>query len=129
MEKEIVWSIDTTKFSERELEKLAKSISIYDSPIAVAISSNLKSRRIAIKESKRSEKLVALEKEHQIAKALREKGTDSRGRNFKWTAKVVREVAKAYSTRTEFAKGTPGAYSFARGTGIIEELFPIEKDI
>ena len=41
-----------------------------------------------------------------------------------WNEETCYEEAKKYSTRTEFHKGSSGAYAVARRNGWMDELFP-----
>lgn len=53
------------------------------------------------------------------------------GQQIVWTYESVREEAKKYDTRSEFARSSPGAYAWAKRLGIMDEIchhmIPVRK--
>ena len=124
MERGLTWNIDTSLYSERQLEKLSAFLYNYDYSISKAIDEQLEERRTAETEEKRQKEEARKLKEALLSDINKSK--QPRGRKPKWTLELIQEEAKKYTKRSDFSKGSPGAYSAAKGTGLLEELFPID---
>ena len=123
----ITWMIDTDQYTDKQLRRLSEVIYDYDYSISKHIDAELEERKAKEEEAKEiKEKLekakVEADKQHHKKKEV---GGTPLGRKPKWIPETIRTEAAKYTLRSEFSKKSAGAYSAARGLGMIEELFPV----
>lgn len=124
MERGITWNIDTLQYSDKELGKLSEFVYHYDTGISKSLDEVLEQRRADEMARKEREAKLKSVTESILREHYETRGP--RGRKPKWTEETIREEARKYNLRSEFSRGSAGAYSAAKGLGLIDELFPKE---
>lgn len=122
MERGITWNIDTTQYTDKELQRLSEFVYPFDYSISKSIDEVLEERKAEEERRKEMEIKLKAATDSILREHYGTKGT--RGRKPKWTEETIKEEAKKYSLRSDFSRNSPGAYSAAKGLGLIDELFP-----
>ncbi len=122
MEKGVTWNIDTLQYTDKELQRLSEFIYPYDTGISKALDECLEGRKADEAARKEMEAKLKQATDSILREHYETRGT--RGRKPKWTEETIREESKKYELRSEFSRNSPGAYSAAKGLGLIDELFP-----
>jgi len=124
----ITWLIDTDQYTNKQLKKLSGILYDYDYSISKHIDQELEQRAAKEEESKRIRDQVAKVEAEEAKKHQSKKGEGGipLGRKPKWTPEAIRIEAVKHKLRSDFSKGAPGAYSAAKGFGMMEELFPLK---
>ena len=122
METGITWNIDTLQYTDKQLRRLSSMICEYDSSISRDIDDVLENRKLSEMEEKRIKEETRRNNEMLVSEINRD--SQPRGRKAKWTPELITEEAAKFESRTDFSKKSSGAYSAAKGLGILDQLFP-----
>jgi len=122
MEKGITWNIDPLQYTDKEIQKLSEFVYPYDPSVSKALDDVMEQRKAEEQDRKEREAKLKSVTDGILREHYETRGP--RGRKPKWTEETIREESRKYTLRTEFSRNSPGAYSAARGLGLIDELFP-----
>jgi len=122
MEKGITWNIDPLQYTDKEIQKLSEFVYPYDPSVSKALDDVMEQRKAEEQDRKEREAKLKSVTDGILREHYETRGP--RGRKPKWTGETIREESRKYTLRTEFSRNSPGAYSAARGLGLIDELFP-----